>query len=256
MIKVLGINLYDKDLPAAVQTVVASVTGEDISATRCISATGAHGIIEAHKDAQFKAILNAFYLNLPDGVPCVWVGRLKGSRDMQRCYGPDFFKETICSTAGTRVKHFFCGGKAGVADELRLVCGERFGNDQVAGTFSPPFRQMTDTEMQALGQQIEASGAHIVWIGLSTPKQEAFAHRLAGYLKGHYIVTVGAAFDFHTGKVKQAPGWMQRMGLEWLFRLLVEPRRLYRRYFEIVPQFIWLNIKEFIDFYIRKKKYI
>lgn len=256
MIQVLGINIYDKNLSAAVQTVVDSVTGRDLPATRCISATGAHGIIEAHKDAGFKNILNAFYLNLPDGVPCVWVGRLKGSKNMQRCYGPDFFREMILSTADVPVWHFFCGGKAGVADELRQVCQDRYGNNQVVGTFSPPFRPMTDTEMQQLGQQIEASGAHIVWIGLSTPKQEAFAHKLAGYLKGHYIVTVGAAFDFHTGKVKQAPRWMQRMGLEWFFRLLVEPGRLYKRYFEIVPKFIVLNIKEFIDFYIRKKRYI
>lgn len=88
------------------------------------------------------------------------------------------------------------------------------------------------------------------------PKQEKFAKRLSNYTKTGYIVTVGAAFDFHTGRVKQAPKWMQNMGLEWFFRLLMEPKRLYKRYFEIVPKFIWLNIKEFLHFYIFKKKYI
>ena len=115
---------------------------------------------------------------------------------------------------------------------------------------------MSTAEMEVLGQQIQASGAHIVWIGISTPKQERFARKLSEYVQTDYIITVGAAFDFHTGRVKQAPKWMQNMGLEWFFRVLMEPKRLYKRYLEIVPKFIWLNIKEFLDFYISKKRYI
>lgn len=251
MVKVLDINFYDKDIRTAVAEVVDKVTANNTAV--CISATGAHGVIEAYKDKAFKEVLNSFYINLPDGVPCVWVGQLKGAKQMRRCYGPDFFQETMLSTAGLPVNHFFCGGKPGVAEELRETSLRKFGNHRVTGTFSPPFRSMSDEEMDALGQQIRSSGAHITWIGISTPKQELFAQRLSKRLDTGVIITVGAAFDFHTGKVKQAPKWMQKRGLEWFFRLLSEPRRLYKRYFEIVPMFIFLNIKEFLHFYTNKR---
>ncbi|NCT95710.1 MAG: WecB/TagA/CpsF family glycosyltransferase, partial [Chitinophagaceae bacterium] len=130
----------------------------------------------------------------------------------------------------------------------------RFGNQQVTGIYCPPFREMSEAEMQELGQRILDSGAHIVWVGLSTPKQELFAQRLSAYLQNVYLITVGAAFDFHTDQVKQAPRWVQKAGLEWFFRLLMEPKRLYKRYFKVVPLFIWLNMKEFLDIYIYKKK--
>ncbi|MES2372530.1 MAG: WecB/TagA/CpsF family glycosyltransferase [Bacteroidota bacterium] len=253
MVKVLGINFYDKDIQTAVQEVVSKITDNDCAHPVCISATGAHGVIEAYKNSAFKTVLNDFYINLPDGVPCVWVGRMKGANGMRRCYGPDFFKETMLSTAGLSIKHFFCGGKPGVAEELAQVSGQHFNNHQVAGTFSPPFTGMSDSEMDALGQQIQLSGAHIIWIGISTPKQELFGKRLAKHITTGIIITVGAAFDFHTGKVRQAPAWLQKIGLEWFFRLLVEPRRLYKRYFEIVPMFIYLNIKEFMHFCINKR---
>lgn len=175
---------------------------------------------------------------------------------MKRCYGPDFFAALIKTTADLPMNHFFCGGKDGVAIQLKQVCQDRFGNNCVTGTYCPPFRELTEEEMKQLGQQIDGSHAHIVWIGLSTPKQEKFAERLVRYTRANFIITVGAAFDFHTGNVKQAPKWMQKAGLEWFFRLLMEPKRLFRRYSEIVPKFIWLNIKEFMDFYIFKKKHI
>lgn len=251
MVKVLDVNFYDKDIQTAVRDVVSKVT--DNGYPVCISATGAHGVIEAYKNSAFKTVLNECYINLPDGVPCVWVGRLKGANTMRRCYGPDFFKETMLSTSGLSIKHFFCGGKPGVAEELTEVSRQQFNNNQVAGIFSPPFSEMSDDEMNILGQQIRLSGARIIWVGISTPKQELFAKRLARHLSAGAIITVGAAFDFHTGKLKQAPGWMQKTGLEWFFRLLVEPRRLYKRYFAIVPMFIYLNIKEFMHFYINKR---
>ncbi len=257
MVKVLDVPLYDRSIDDAVKEIVDDLSQNvSLSSPLCISATGAHGLVEAHKDDAFKQILASFYMNLPDGMPAVWVGRWKGARQMQRCYGPDFFAAMMKATAGLSVQHFFCGGKEGVAKELQNVCKDQWGNDGVVDVYCPPFRTLSDSEMQALGQHIEASGAHIVWIGLSTPKQEKFAARLVSFTQVRYIITVGAAFDFHTGRVKQAPKWMQNMGLEWFFRLLMEPKRLYKRYLEIVPKFIWLNIKEFLDFYISKKRYI
>ncbi len=257
MIPVLNVPFYDKDIAMAVAEVMQGISsGTSKDKNLCISATGAHGLIEARKDPDFNCVLQGFHINLPDGMPVVWIGRLKGARQMRRCYGPDFFEGLLKSTADLPVNHFFCGGKDGVAADLKEAVSNKFANHQVTGYYAPPFRDMTDAEMYELGQQINGSGAHIVWIGISTPKQEKFARRLANFTRTDYIITVGAAFDFHTGKLKQAPAWMQNMGLEWFFRLLMEPKRLYKRYFEIVPKFIWLNIKEFLDFYIFKKKHI
>ncbi len=170
---------------------------------------------------------------------------------MERCYGPDVFKEVIINTAQYSIKHYFCGGKDGVAEELKRVCEKKYNNFNIVGTYSPPFREMTDEELKALAADINNKDTNIVWIGLSTPKQEIFAKRLSEYTNVHFIITVGAAFDFHTGKVKQAPKWIQKAGLEWFFRLMMEPKRLWKRYFEIVPLFIWYNLLEFIkgDFF-------
>ena len=244
MVKVLEINLFDKDLEQA-STIILDQCSRD-RLNRCVSATGAHGIIVAQKNLEFKALINSFFLNLPDGMPGVWVGRSKGAKKMQRCYGPDFFKEIILKTADKPIKHFFCGGKEGVSEELKRVCSEEFGNDQVVGVYSPPFREMSDAEIEELAQYINSLNTDIVWIGISTPKQEVFAYRLSKFTDVHFLCTVGAAFDFHTGKVEQAPAWMQKNGLEWFFRLTREPKRLWKRYFEIVPLFLWHNILEII----------
>jgi N-acetylglucosaminyldiphosphoundecaprenol N-acetyl-beta-D-mannosaminyltransferase len=247
MISVLSVPFYDKDIRSAVSDVMAGImSGTSTAQNFCISTTGAHGLVEAGKDALFRQVLLDFYLNLPDGMPVVWVGRFKGASSMRRCYGPDFFEALLRATADKPINHFFCGGKKGVAESLKHAVSEKFVNHRVTGVYFPPFREMTDAEMQELGQQIIDSNAHIVWIGISTPKQERFARRLGDFTRTDFIITVGAAFDFHTGRLKQAPKWMQKAGLEWFFRLLAEPGRLYRRYFEVVPKFIWLNIKEFL----------
>lgn len=263
MVKVLDIPFYDQSIQDIVPEIIRICTDSPIEPAasiplapnfnRCISASGAHGLVEAHQDPAFKNILQNFWLNLPDGMPTVWVGQLKGANKMARCYGPDFFKALLEASANQPINHFFCGGKEGVADQLKDEVLAKFGNNHVVGTFCPPFREMTQTEFEQLSSEIASTDAHIVWIGLSTPKQEKFAAELTRYCKTKFIITVGAAFDFHTDRVKQAPVWVQQNGLEWLFRLLMEPKRLYKRYFTIVPMFIWLNIKEFADFYIFKR---
>jgi len=254
MVQILGVPFFSKDIPSAVKQVISECAAGNLPKNYCISASGAHGLVEAHKNPSFKLALNQFYLNLPDGMPSVWVGRLKGAKEMRRCYGPNFFMEIMKASASLPIKHFLCGGKEGVADMLKLNCAQRFGNTNVVGTYCPPFRAMSDAEMEELAQRINQSGASIVWIGMSCPKQEQFAFRLAKFTQTHFIVAVGAALDFLTDQVKQAPKWVQNVGLEWFFRPLMEPKRLFRRYFEIVPTFIWLNIKEFVDFCLLKKK--
>lgn len=244
-VKVMDVPLFDGSIPDAASYLLRQIYAGD-KRSYCVSATGAHGIVTARKDSSFRKVLNDFRVNLPDGMPGVWVGRLKGAGKMQRCYGPDFFEHIMKVTADTTVRHFFCGGKEGVASALREACATKFNNHNVVGLYSPPFREMTEDELIALATDIERSQADILWIGISTPKQEKFAQRIARVCKVHFIITVGAAFDFHIGNVRQAPGFIQSIGLEWLYRLCVEPRRLWKRYFEIVPLFILYNLSDLL----------
>jgi len=245
MIKVLDIPLYDLGMQKAVQHVI-DVCSNQKKENRCVSATGAHGLVFAKKDQEFANILKSFYINLPDGRPGAMVGKLKGAKKMEQITGPDFFKKIMEDSSKTGIKHYFCGGKEGVAEELKSSCEKKFSNHQIVGLYSPPFRLMTDDEMKALGEDIDSKNADIVWIGLSTPKQEFFAHRLCRYVNVHFIITVGAAFDFHTDKIREAPWIIQSLYLEWFYRLCIDPRRLWKRYLEIVPKFIFYNIKELI----------
>jgi N-acetylglucosaminyldiphosphoundecaprenol N-acetyl-beta-D-mannosaminyltransferase len=252
LLQITDVPIYHKGPAAAVLDVLTLLSTPP--ASLCISATGAHGLVEAQKDASFKKVLQQFYCNLPDGMPLVWVGRAKGFSTMARCYGPDFFAAVISQTANMPgVTHFFCGGKPGVAVELQKQVAMRFNNHQVVGTFCPPFSPMKDSDWQALSTAIENTQASIVWIGLSTPKQEYFASELARRTRVHLIVTVGAAFDFYTGLQRQAPRWMQQNGLEWFFRLCTEPRRLWRRYLEIVPKFVFYGTADLLKNLLKRK---
>lgn len=242
--RILGIDLYNGGINSAIDLILSHSIKE--KQNLCISATGAHGIIEAKKNRRFKEILDSFYLNLPDGMPSVWVGRLKGAKKMERCYGPDFFRNLVRSSANTSLKHFLCGGNVGVADKLKIACEEKFNNDNIVGTHCPPYLSIDQYDYPQIAKEINRVSADIVWIGLSSPKQEQFAFHLSNHTNVRYIITVGAAFDFHIGNVKQAPFWIQKIGMEWLFRLTMEPRRLWKRYFEIVPMFIYYNFAELI----------
>ena len=160
---------------------------------------------------------------------------------MRQCRGSDFFTAVIDRSADRPIKHFYCGGKAGVVAKLRDVLRGSIRESELRGVFSPPFREMSDQELQALAGEINRRDADIVWVGLSTSKQEVFATRLARFTRVHVLATIGAAFDFHVGNVKEAPRFFRRFGLEWFYRLCAEPRRLYRRYPEVVPLFILYN---------------
>ncbi len=240
-IKILGIPIYSKNLVIAKEVILNSLSRDNL----LISATGAHGLVFSKRNLDFKRILESFYLNLPDGMPGVWIGRLKGAKKMGRCYGPDFFMKTMKASSDSDITHYLCGGKDGVADKLKKVCEDDFGA-AIVGTMSPPFLSIEDYDYQEIASKINASNANMVWIGLSTPKQEQFAYHLSKYTDVNFICCVGAAFDFHIGNVKQAPFWIQKIGMEWFFRLLMEPKRLWKRYFEIVPLFIYYNFAELL----------
>ncbi len=244
MINVLSIPLYDNTLESAVKKVIQICLNEE-KQNRCVSTTGAHGLVFSKENEEFACLLKEFHWNLPDGMPGVWVGRLKGANQMERCYGPDFFRDLLIASASTGIRHYFCGGKEGVAEELKTACGKKFNNFNIGGTFTPPFREMDDEELEKLGDDINSRHTDIAWIGISTPKQEIFARRLSAFTKVHFLISVGAAFDFHTGRVTQAPKTLQKAGLEWFFRLCMEPKRLYGRYSKIVPYFIYYNMIEY-----------
>jgi N-acetylglucosaminyldiphosphoundecaprenol N-acetyl-beta-D-mannosaminyltransferase len=203
-----------------------------------VAVTGVHGISEAYVDESFRRILNCAYLVTPDGMPLSWIGRWEGFSGMDRVYGPDLMSQVFASTTDGSVRHFFYGGAEGVAERLLEEMESRFPGVCVAGTFTPPFRALTKAEFETLREQIRLARADIVWVGLSTPKQERFMAARLDELDTKLMIGVGAAFDFFTGRVRQAPYWMQRSGLEWLFRLVQEPRRLGRRYLVNNPLFL------------------
>jgi N-acetylglucosaminyldiphosphoundecaprenol N-acetyl-beta-D-mannosaminyltransferase len=175
-------------------------------------------------------------------MPLVWLSRLQGFHHVERVYGPDLMLALCERLAAKGYRHFFYGGAEGVPEQLASVLQKRFPGLQVAGTFSPPFRSLTADEDDRIVQMINAAAPDIVWVGLSTPKQERWMAGHRERLTAPVLIGVGAAFDFLTGRKPQAPRWMQRAGLEWLFRLLTEPRRLWRRYLINNPLFVALVV--------------
>jgi len=204
-----------------------------------ICVTGVHGIMEAQRDAGFREILNRSFLCTPDGMPTVWVGRMQGHHRMRRVYGPDFMLEMCRLSAGRGYRHFLYGGNPGVAEKLKRRLESRVPGISVVGTFTPPFRALTLAEEDELVATLAEARPHVVWVGLSTPKQERFMAGMIDRLDTCLMVGVGAAFDIHAGLLPDAPMWMKSAGLQWLHRLLSEPRRLWRRYLTNNPQFLW-----------------
>jgi N-acetylglucosaminyldiphosphoundecaprenol N-acetyl-beta-D-mannosaminyltransferase len=195
-----------------------------------VCVTGVHGVMESRRDSELQRIHHDAGLVTPDGMPLVWLARRAGFPHVDRVYGPDLLLACCEISVRRGYRHFFYGGGAGVPELLAERLSRRFPGLCVAGTYSPPFRPLQPQEDEDVVQRLNASGADIVWVGLSTPKQERWMHEHRGRLGAAVLIGVGAAFDFHAGLKRQAPRWMQRSGLEWLFRLAHEPRRLWRRY--------------------------
>ena len=232
---VLGIGVSVLNLETAVHQVVGAL---EQKAKGYICVTGVHGVSEAQKDPSFRQLLNQAFLNTPDGMPMVWMGRLQGFANMRRVYGPDLMLRVAEVSASRGFTHFFYGGAPGVAEDLRRSLEARFSGLKIVGTFSPPFRPLTGAEADELRSVVSRLKPDILWVGLSTPKQEKFMAQYWQDLDATLLIGVGAAFDFHAGRVRQAPRWMQRSGLEWIFRLGCEPRRLWKRYLKNNPLFV------------------
>ena len=205
---------------------------------RTVAATSMHGIVEAQHDPAFKKILKSTDAVVPDGMPLIWLGRSEGHNLPRRVYGPDLMVEFCRMTAGRGYRHFFYGGEPGVPERLAEILKRRFPYLEVCGTCSPPFRTLDPEEDKEISAMIIRAAPDIVWVGLGTPKQERWMHEHAGLFHGAVLVGVGAAFNIVQGRRRQAPRWMREHGLEWFFRLLQEPRRLWRRYLVYGAQFI------------------
>jgi len=204
-----------------------------------VCVTGVHGVMEAQKDAEFFEILNRATINTPDGMPMSWVGRMQGHAEMDRVFGPDFMSELCQLSVSRGYRHFLYGGQPGIAEQLKTVLEARHPGIQIVGTFTPPFRTLNAVEEDTLLNQLCQSKPHILWVGLSTPKQERFMAQYVDRLQVPLLVGVGAAFDYHTGRIRDCAPWIKRAGLQWLHRLMQDPKRLWRRYLSNNPAFVF-----------------
>lgn len=233
-VNVVGVGVSPVDLDRALATVGGWVESSE-SAYVCV--TGVHGVMESRRDPVLRDIHNRAGMVVPDGMPLVWLSRLAGVDRPGRVYGPDLMLAVCEASVERGWSHYLYGGAEGVPETLIRRLESRFPGIRIAGSWSPPFRPLTAEEDRLAVQRIRDSGADLVWVGLGTPKQERWMADHVDRLQA-VILGVGAAFDFHAGLKPQAPAWMQRSGLEWLFRLATEPRRLWRRYCVNNPWFI------------------
>jgi N-acetylglucosaminyldiphosphoundecaprenol N-acetyl-beta-D-mannosaminyltransferase len=241
-VNVLGVGVHAVNMNSAA-TILWSHIRTNKKGYVCL--TGVHGIMEVQRDPSLRSIFAEALLVAPDGMPTVWMGHLQGFHTMERVFGPDLMLEIIGRNEFRDCVHFFCGGAPGVAESLREEMTRRFPWVKIAGTFAPPFRQMTPEEERDLSVQVRSLQPDIIWVGLSTPKQELFMARYLPMLDTKLMIGVGAAFLFHTGAIQDSPAWVKRAGLQWVHRFMQEPRRLWKRYILNNPLFIFLVILQF-----------
>ncbi|MBU2581859.1 MAG: WecB/TagA/CpsF family glycosyltransferase [Alphaproteobacteria bacterium] len=243
-VSILGVPVSTVTMDRAIAT-VGQWIGEGSS--RYISTCDVHCIMRARSEPGLMAAFNAADMVVPDGKPVEWTARARTDQPMTRVCGPDLMLALSAISTRTGWRHYYYGGAPGVADELAKRMQETYPGLQVAGTWCPPFRPLSEAEQEEEIERIADSGAQIVWVGLGCPKQDLWMHKHARKIPGAISIGVGAAFDFHTGRVARAPEWMQKNGLEWAHRLSSEPARLWRRYLVMAPQFLVLSGLETLE---------
>jgi N-acetylglucosaminyldiphosphoundecaprenol N-acetyl-beta-D-mannosaminyltransferase len=233
--RVLGVPVHCVRIPEVIAEMESWIASRQ--ETRYIAITGMHGVSESRKDLRFRKILQSASLVVPDGMPLIWLARWHKHSIERRVCGSDLM-EAFCRETGPRYRHFFYGGAPGVAEDLAQSLKDRH-NIGIAGTYTPPFRPLTADEEVEVVARVQSSAPDVMWIGLSTPKQERWMYEHRDKFLVPVMLGVGAAFDFNSGKLQRAPTWMGNAGLEWFFRLVVEPRRLWRRYLVTIPSCVW-----------------
>jgi N-acetylglucosaminyldiphosphoundecaprenol N-acetyl-beta-D-mannosaminyltransferase len=243
--EILGVRVHVVEMAETIKRLHIWI-GDRQSQARFVAVTAMHGLAAARRDSAFRRVLNSADLVVADGTPLVWVARIKGHRFRHRVSGCDLL-DNFCRHSGGTYRHFFYGGTPGAAERLANTLRDRFGI-HVAGTYTPPFRPLTNAEESELAAMVERASPDVLWVGLSTPKQETWMHQQRHKLKVPLMVGVGAAFDLNSGNVQRAPVWMRDHGLEWLFRLAAEPRRLWKRYLITIPHALWFVGLEVMGF--------
>lgn len=241
-VNILGVMVSAVNMDQAVKTISGWISRKE---NHYVCVTSLHGPIECTKHPELRPIFNGSGMATPDGMSIVWLLKLRGNRHVTRVYGPDLMIEICHKSVQAGWRHFFYGGAPGVPEKLTASLCERFPGLNVVGGYSPPFRPLTPEEDSELVERINSLKPDIVWVGISTPKQERWMADHLGRISAPVMIGVGAAFDFHSGTKKQAPRWMQRSGLEWLFRLLSEPGRLFSRYVQF-PYYLLLALAQIV----------
>lgn len=237
-VNVLGVRVSAVNLKTATARIDAAIA-EGKKEYVCVR--DAHGVIRCQSDAELRKIHNRAFLVTPDGMPLVWALKRAGHAVSDRVYGPDLMLSLFEAGEHRGWRHFLYGATDKTLERLRARLLEKFPDAQISGAYAPPFRELGAQEEAGIAERINRSGADIVWVGLGSPKQELWMAHMRGRLDASMLIGVGAAFDFHAGLKRQAPKVIQRSGLEWAFRLLCEPRRLWRRYALVVPGFLLLS---------------
>jgi N-acetylglucosaminyldiphosphoundecaprenol N-acetyl-beta-D-mannosaminyltransferase len=233
---VLGVDVDVVNMEEALEEIAALLQR---SRKGYVCVAGVHGIMEAQRNPYLLEVYSHSAMTIPDGMPLAWVGRIQGHTGMQRVTGPDLMLEVFRRKEFAQVTHFFYGGREGIARELRNKIQQQFPWVKIVGTYTPPFRDLSDSEEAELVTSVATVKPDIIWVGIGCPKQEIFMARYLPNLETKLMLGVGAAFDFHTGRIRDCAGWIKRAGLQWLHRLLQDPRRLWRRYLSTHPAFLW-----------------
>jgi N-acetylglucosaminyldiphosphoundecaprenol N-acetyl-beta-D-mannosaminyltransferase len=234
-LNVLGVGVSALNLDIAADTIEAWIRA---GRREYVCVTGVHGVVESRRDPAIRAIHNAAGLVTPDGMPLVWLLHVAGHRAAGRVYGPNLMLLLLERSVSQGFTHFLYGATEETLAQLQTKLTKRFPGLRIVGRLAPPFRQLEPAEDREVVAAINAATPDFVWVGLSTPKQEIWMAEHRAQLDAKILLGVGAAFDFHAGRRRQAPRWMQRSGLEWLYRLCQEPRRLGRRYLYNNPRFV------------------
>jgi N-acetylglucosaminyldiphosphoundecaprenol N-acetyl-beta-D-mannosaminyltransferase len=242
-VNILGVGVSTINLEQALDYMACCI---ELKQRTYIVVASVFTIMTAYKDPTFRQLVNDAGLVTPDGMPLVFISRWWGYRGVTRVYGPDLMLAFCERAAQHGYRSLFYGGQPGVPEELAQRLKARQPAFSVVGTVSPPYRPLTPEEDEAAIQMINAANPDVVWVALGSPKQEMWIAEHRHRINAPILIGVGYAFDIHSGRLPQAPLWMQQAALEWLFRLWIEPRRLWKRYLLVNPQFIILIILQML----------
>jgi len=234
-VNVLGVGIHAVNLESAVALIESAILSHRRG---YVCVTNVHAVMEAQTSDYYKDVLNNSFLTVPDGRPGVWIGRIQGHSQIDQVGGPDLILKVCEMSSCNGYTQFFYGGQPGVAEQLRDEMCRRYPGLKVVGTYNPPFRPLHEEEEKELGVRFASLKPDVTWIGLGAPKQELFMAQYLGRLDTTIMIGVGGAFDMHTGRTKDAPQWVKRVGFAWFHRLAQEPRRLWKRYLRTNSRFI------------------